>query len=134
MGVSSFPSNAMRRGRGTLFGGAGLSASCIDFVVTKPCLRLRQTSLVEPLADIVDSLRKVISGRQHVKRAKNLDLLEFILTVIQTDRDMTERADGNEFRCARSYAGQTVDPFFHLKGQGNGRRQGAIERFRRHAF
>src|SRR3990172_9378302 len=130
MGVSSFPSNAMRRVRVALFGRAGLPASCIDSVVTKPCLRLRQTSLVEPLADIVDPLRKVISGRQHVKRAKNLDLLELILAVVQTDGHMTERADGNERRYFRSDGRQMTNPPFQFEGQMNRCRQGAIERFR----
>src|SRR2546426_2007883 len=70
--------------------GDGLLSFGIDSIEAQFDLDPLETGFFEPRSYILDSLRVIVSGRQHVERAQDLHFFEFLVGVIKfRDRKST---------------------------------------------
>src|SRR2546426_4435080 len=94
--------------------GDGLLSFGIDSIEAQFDLDPLETGFFEPRSYILDSLRVIVSGRQHVERAQDLHFFEFLVGVIKF-RLMRERPNRDQICDGPARSRYFVKHFLQLK-------------------
>src|SRR2546421_1325787 len=106
--------------------GDGLLSFGIDSIEAQFDLDPLETGFFEPRSYILDSLRVIVSGRQHVERAQDLHFFEFLVGVIKF-RLMRERPNRDQICDGLACDRYLVKCFLHLKQRRDGPAQHGVK-------